>query len=225
MKSLTQRALGGFAWFLLVLVLLLFGPAWSITYGEAWVYLVLYLGTGLWITLYFLKHDPALIERRLAVGPKAEKEVGQKIIQGVAAVLVLSLYVVASLDHRFHWSEVPLAWVVLGDVGVVLGSWMIFVVFRENSFAAATIKVDEGQRVISTGPYGWVRHPMYTGSLVGFFAAALALGSWWALIPAGLLMVILVVRLTAEERFLAKNLAGYEEYRRKVRWRLVPYGW
>lgn len=225
MNELTKRTLGGFVWFQVILGLLLFVPAWSLTYWEGWVYLLLFSGPGLWTTFYFLKHDPALIERRLAVGPKAEKEPSQKIIQALAMILVLSLYAVASFDHRFRWSEVPIGWVVVGDVGVLLGNWAIFVVFRENSFAAATIKVDEGQRVISTGPYGWVRHPMYTGSLVGFFAAALALGSWWALIPAGLLGVLLAVRLIGEERFLVKNLAGYEEYRLRVRWRLVPYVW
>lgn len=225
MKELTKKALAGFVFFQLAMMLVLFLPAWSITYWEAWVYLALYSGVGLWMTFYFLEHDPALIERRLAVGPRAEKEPGQKIIQGVAAVLVFSLYAVAGFDHHFHWSQVSRAWVVAGDVGVLAGMWIVFVVFRENSFAAATIRVDRGQRVISTGPYRWVRHPMYTGSLVGFFAAAPALGSWWALIPAGLLGVALVVRLIDEERFLLKNLAGYEEYRRKVRWRLVPYGW
>jgi protein-S-isoprenylcysteine O-methyltransferase Ste14 len=177
------------------------------------------------ITLYFLEHDPHLIEGRLAAGPRAEQETTQKIIQAIAAVLFSAVLIVPGLDYRFHWSQVPAALVVVGDFLLVLSLAMIFFVFRENSYAAGTIKVEAEQRVISTGPYRLVRHPMYSAALVLFLATPLALGSVWGLIMTIPLVAALIARLMDEEHYLVAHLPGYNAYRRQVRYRLVPLVW
>ncbi len=128
-------------------------------------------------------------------------------------------------DHRCRWSSVPVPIVVAADVLVVLGLMIVFRVFRENSYAASSVRVEANQPVISTGPYAWVRHPMYAGGVLAFLATPLALGSLWALPPAVLLGGGVVVRLLGEERYLSENLSGYDAYCRKVRYRLIPHVW
>ena len=113
----------------------------------------------------------------------------------------------------------------LGDVGIVTGYVVIFLVFRENTYASSIVEVAENQKVISTGPYALVRHPMYVGAILIFFATPLALGSWWAFIPAIIVSTMIAVRLIDEERFLAANLPGYDDYRRQVHYRLIPGLW
>jgi protein-S-isoprenylcysteine O-methyltransferase Ste14 len=225
MSGLTKRALIGFVQFHVFLALLLFLPAWSLRYWEAWLYWTLFAGSGLALTLYFLKHDPSLIERRLQAGPGAEREKSQKIIQAIASLMLFPLFIIPGFDHRLHWSAVPIPIVLSADVLVVAGYLIIFFVFRENSYTAGTVKVEADQQVISTGPYRLVRHPMYAGALLLFLATPFALGSLWAQIPAVLLIGVIVARLLAEERFLSANLAGYDAYRRKVRSRLIPKVW
>jgi protein-S-isoprenylcysteine O-methyltransferase Ste14 len=119
----------------------------------------------------------------------------------------------------------PWTWVLIGDAMVIAGFWSFWLVFRTNTFAAATVGVAAGQKVISTGVYGVVRHPMYAGAVVLFVGCALGLGSWWTLIAAALTVPLLAWRLTDEEAYLVQNLPGYEDYRRKVRWRLLPLVW
>jgi protein-S-isoprenylcysteine O-methyltransferase Ste14 len=177
------------------------------------------------ITQYFLEHDRALIVRRMNAGPAAEREPRQKLILTFASVSMCAIFVVSSLDHRRGWSAVPIAAVLLGAGLIVLGFAIIFQAFRDNSFAASTIQVDDGQRVIDTGLYARVCHPMYSGALIMFAGIPIALASWWGLVPTALLGAAIVWRLTDEERFLARNLAGYEAYRDKVSARLVPGVW
>ena len=148
------------------LAALLFLPAWTLRWWQAWLFLAVFGGMCLAGTVYFLKHDPALVKRRLAVGPTAEKEPTQKRIMTFASVCVIFLYIVPGLDRRFAWSAVPLWLVLLGELGVMLGMFAILRVFRENSFASATIETAAEQKVIATGPYAVVRHPMYSGSLL-----------------------------------------------------------
>ena len=225
MKNLTKRALIGALWVQAALAALIFIPAFSLTYWQGWLYWCVVLAGGLTITLYFLRHDPALIERRLNAGPRAERERSQKPIQLLAGVLACVVIVVSALDHLFGWSSVSWRVVVGGDAVVILGYVIVFRVFRENSFASAIIEVDADQKVVSTGPYAVVRHPMYAGALLAFLGTPPALGSWWGLLPVGLIGLVIVWRLQDEEKFLDRNLPGYEEYRRKVRWRLVPSVW
>jgi protein-S-isoprenylcysteine O-methyltransferase Ste14 len=183
-------------------------------------------GAGIFcITLYFLRHDRGLVERRMHAGPVAEKRPQQKLIQTAISVLLFVVLLVSVFDYRYAWSRVPSPVVVAGDVLVALSLVAIFVTFRANSFAAAIVDVKPGQPVIDTGPYALVRHPMYGGALLMFAGTPLALGSLWGLLPAALLAGGMVWRLIDEERYLAESLPGYTEYLSKVRFRLVPWLW
>ncbi|HZU98707.1 MAG TPA: isoprenylcysteine carboxylmethyltransferase family protein, partial [Planctomycetota bacterium] len=161
-------------------------------------------------------------ERRLRGGPTAEKERTQKFIMLLTSLGFVGLLVVSGLDRRFGWSEVPLPLVVVGDFLVALGFAVVFRVYRENPFTSATIELANDQRVISTGPYAIVRHPMYSGGLVLLVGMSPALGSFWGLSVLAVMLPSLIWRLVEEEKFLVKNLPGYVEYREKVHWRLVP---
>jgi protein-S-isoprenylcysteine O-methyltransferase Ste14 len=224
-NALTKRALLRLLWFQAALAVLLFLPAWSLRFWEAWGYWIIFSASSLGITLYFLQHDPALIERRMTAGPGAEQEKSQKIIQALASVLVCAIFIVPGVDHRLHWSSVPTPVVVLADVLVVAGFLTVFRVFQENSYAAGTVRVEAHQQVITTGPYQCVRHPMYAGAMLLFLATPLALGSWWTLPLALALGGVIVARLREEEEYLSKNLPGYDAYRQKVQERLIPYIW
>ena len=225
MDNLAKRALIGLARFQVVLALLILLPAWSLSYWQGWLYSALFGACCLVLTLYFLRRDPSLVERRMNVGPVAERERKQKVIQSFAAVLVCALFVVSVLDHRFGRPSLGWPVVLVGDAFVLLGFYAFFLTFRENSFASSIIEVGSGQRVIDTGPYALVRHPMYAGALLLFFATPPALDSVWGFVPATLLAAVIVWRLLDEEAYLARHLPGYDDYRRKVRWRLVPGVW
>jgi protein-S-isoprenylcysteine O-methyltransferase Ste14 len=200
----------------------LFLPAWLIDYWQAWVYLALFLVSVGAITLYVMKNDPALLERRIKAGPAAEKVKTQKSIQFVAQIAFVAMFIVPAIDHRLMWSQLPICMVICGDILVVAGFLIVFLVFKENSFTSAIIEVDKNQKVVFTGPYALVRHPMYSGGLVMLLGTPLALGSWWGLLPFVLIAGVIVWRLLDEERFLIKNLPGYAEYRAKVGSRLIP---
>ncbi len=225
MNQLSKKALTGIIKLDLALALLLFLPAWSARFWEAGVYLLLFSLSVVGITFYFLKRDPHLIERRLKAGPGAEKEKSQIMIQIAASVLWCALFFISGLDHRFHWSSVPGPLVLAADGFVLAGFLIVFLVFKENSYASAVIEVKADQQLISTGPYRLVRHPMYSGALLMVLATPFALGSIWALSAALFLSAVIVVRLFKEEQFLAEHLSGYVEYCRKVRRRLVPFVW
>jgi protein-S-isoprenylcysteine O-methyltransferase Ste14 len=224
-NDLAKRALFGLITLQLTLALLLFLPAWSLHFWEAWIYWSLFLIFTLAITLYLLKYDPGLLGRRLQAGPGAETEKSQKVIQAAAGVLSCALAIVPGLDHRFHWSAVPVPVVLIADALVGCGFLICFLVFRENSYASSVVQVSADQAVISTGPYRLVRHPMYAGGMVMMLATPFALGSLWALLPAVPVCAVVVVRLLEEERYLSANLLGYKEYCQTVRHRLIPLIW
>ena len=225
MNSVTKKATAGAACLLLVMALMLFVSAGSIRFWQGWIYWSVFSISVLVITIYFLRHDPNLVARRTSAGPIAEPEPIQKVIQAIASVLFCALLIVPGLDHRFQWSSVRFPLVLAGDTLVAISFAIIFMVFKENSFASGVVQVEKGQRVISTGPYAYVRHPMYAGAGLLLIATPLALGSWWG-IPVGLVLcAVIVVRLFDEERQLAADLSGYEEYRRKVPYRIVPGIW
>ena len=225
MDDLTRRALAGSLKFYVALAALIFVPAWSLSYWQGWLYWLVLLACTLATTLYFLKHDPALVERRMAAGPKAEHEPSQKLIQTVAAIFGCATILVSVLDHRMSWSTVSPPFVLAAEMLVIIGFVIVFLTLRENSFAAATIVISPDQCVISTGPYAWVRHPMYSGALPIFLATPIALGSWWGLIPALGVMAAIVWRLLDEERYLDRNLPGYREYRQITPTRFLPGVW
>jgi protein-S-isoprenylcysteine O-methyltransferase Ste14 len=206
------RSIAGGAFLAVVVALMLFVPAGTIHYWQGWVYWLVFFGSVTVITVYFLKYDPALIERRTHAGPIAEPETSQKIIQAFATVLFGGGIIVPGLDYRYGWSAMPVPLVVAGDVLIAISFAIVFVVLMENTYAASIIKVESEQRVISTGLYAHVRHPMYAGALLGLLATPLALGSWWAL-PIPLAMcVVIALRLLDEERRLAAELPGYDDY-------------
>jgi protein-S-isoprenylcysteine O-methyltransferase Ste14 len=202
--------------------LLLFLPAGAARYWQAWGFLAVFFVASLLITLYLMKKDPALLKRRLRGGPTAEKEKTQKIIMSFTTIGFIALLVVPALDYRFMWSSAPLYVVIAGDILTALGFYIVFLVYKENTFTSATIEVTRDQKVISTGPYAIVRHPMYAGSLLYLLGMPLALGSYWGLLVLAAVMPFLIWRLFDEERFLSKNLPGYTDYCAKVRWRLIP---
>jgi protein-S-isoprenylcysteine O-methyltransferase Ste14 len=225
MNDLNKQAIGGLVRLLISLAGLLFLPAWTLDYWQAWIFLGVFFLSALGITLNVMKNDPELLKRRIHAGPRAEKEKSQKIIQFLATIAFIAIIVFPPIDHRFAWSHVPPYVAVLGDFLVALGFLIIFFVFQQNTFASATIEVDAGQRVVSTGPYAIVRHPMYAGALIMLLGAPLALGSWWGLLMIVPITLVIIWRLLDEEEFLAKSLQGYSEYRNKVRHRLMPLVW
>lgn len=217
-----MEALRGFLSLLAVTFGLLFLPAWTLNYWQAWTYLAVLMTSIGAILVYLVKNDPALLARR---ANNTEQERSQKVIHFLVNLVFVAAEVVPALDHRFGWSAAP-AWVVIGgDVLVALGMLIIFLVFRENTFTASTVQVAAGQKVVSTGPYALVRHPMYVGGLVFVLGVPLALGSWWGLLTFIPLTLVIFWRLLDEERYLVKNLSGYGEYRNKVKYRLIPFVW
>ncbi len=225
MNELNKRAFAGLIQFVLILAAMLFLLAWTIHYWQAWIFLAVFSTSVLAVTVYLMKYDPKLLERRLNAGASAERRKSQKIIQFIANIGFIAVIAVPPIDHRFVWSSVATRTVVCGDVLVGLGLLFVFFVFRENTFTSAVIEVDVEQKVISTGPYATVRHPMYFGALVMLLGIPLALGSLWGLTTLVPMAFAIVWRLLDEERFLAKNLPGYSEYQRKVKYRLVPFVW
>jgi protein-S-isoprenylcysteine O-methyltransferase Ste14 len=225
MNDVTRRALRSSLFGIVALAALLFIPAGTFDYWQAWLFMAVFGCTSGATTVYLALRDPKLLERRMNVGPRAEKEPAQKIIMVLATLGFIAMLVFPAIDHRFGWSSVPASVSVLGDALIALGFLFIFFVFRENSYGASTIQIAEGQTVISTGPYALVRHPMYAGALVMSVGIPLALDSWWGLFVLFLLLPVLIWRLLDEERFLRQNLPGYTEYQTKVKYRLVPFIW
>jgi protein-S-isoprenylcysteine O-methyltransferase Ste14 len=225
MKNLNKKAFGGLLRIFIGLAVLLFLPAWTLDYWQAWVFLAVYSLSALAVTLYLMKNDPKLLELRISAGPGSEKRRSQKILNFLISKALIVAVVIPAIDHRCAWSAVPLYGVAAGDVLVALGFLIVLFVFKENTFASAIIEIGTGQKVISSGPYALVRHPMYLGWLVTFLGVPLALGSWWGLFTIIPITLVIVWRPLDEETFLARNLPGYAEYRNRVRYRLIPFIW
>jgi protein-S-isoprenylcysteine O-methyltransferase Ste14 len=190
MTRLNIRAIGWLIVLLVVMGAVLFVSAWTFNYWQAWVFLSVFGLSSFAVTVYLMKNDPSLLERRTHGGPTAEKELSQKIIMSAASIGFAAILIVPALDHRWHWSAVPPYAVIAGNILIVLGWTIILFVFRENTFTSATIEVVADQRVVSTGPYAVVRHPMYSGSLLYFLGIPIALGSWWGLLVGILMMPV-----------------------------------
>jgi protein-S-isoprenylcysteine O-methyltransferase Ste14 len=225
MNSLNRKAFRGLLILFLVMAVLLFVLAGTLDYWQAWLFLIVYFAASLAITLYLMKHDPQLLARRMSGGPTAEKEPAQKIIMWFASLGFIGLLAIPALDHRFGWSHMRPAVAVAGDALMAAGWLAIYFVFKENTFTSATIELAPDQKVISTGPYALVRHPMYGGALFMLLGIPIALGSWWGVLVLVAIMPALVWRLLDEQRFLAKNLPGYIAYQNTVRFRLIPLVW
>lgn len=203
-----------------VMGIIIFLPAGSFRFWQAWIWWLDFSVLTIFITAYFLKKSPELLSRRMKF---KEKETTRK------PPTFLNLYflefLIPGLDFRFHWSNVPVWTTITANVIVFLGYIFIIIVFKENSYASTIIQVEQEQQVITTGPYAVVRHPMYLGLLLMLLFSPLALGSYWAIIPSLLCIPSLVLRIKSEEEVLLQDLTGYKDYCLKTRYRLIPSIW
>jgi protein-S-isoprenylcysteine O-methyltransferase Ste14 len=223
--SLAFRAWLSLAVLAAIMGALLFGGAGTFRYWQAWVYLLLFVALSAILTVDLLRRDPALLQRRMKGGPTAEARPLQRLIMLGASLGFVSLLVVPALDFRRGWSSVSVPGVVIGDALFAVGFGFIGRVYRENTYTSATIEVTAGQRVIDTGPYAVVRHPMYASALLYLIGTPLALGSYWGFLGLAIMLPFLVWRLLDEERLLARELPGYAAYQTRVRYRLIPGLW
>ena len=225
MSTLNQRAWVRSVLSLVVFMAMLFIPAGTLQFWPGWLYGFIFAASTTAISVYFLKHDPKLVERRMKVGPAAEQRPAQKIIMAITLAGFILLIVLPGLDYRWHWSSMP-PWLVLAaNVVLALSFAIFFIVLKQNSYAASTIRVEADQPVVSTGLYAIVRHPLYSGALLLMLVTPLALGSYWTLLVVFALIPVLMWRLLDEERFLKQNLPGYADYCRATRFRLIPLIW
>ncbi|NUN09667.1 MAG: isoprenylcysteine carboxylmethyltransferase family protein [Ignavibacteriaceae bacterium] len=207
---------------IVLLSLLLFIPSGSFKYYNAWFLLALIIIPITYVTVYFYNRDPEFLRRRLKMH---EKEKEQRLIIKLASLLYILGFIIPGLDYRYGWSDVPL-WLVLFSGGVFLFSYLlVFKVFKTNSFASRVVEVESGQKVIDSGPYSVLRHPMYTGTVLMMLFMPLLLGSYYGLIPNVLLPPVFIFRLLNEEKVLTRDLPGYKEYCDRVKYRLIPYIW
>lgn len=206
----------------IVLGLLILVPAGTFNYWQVYVYMGILVIPMIFVLFYFLKNDPLFLERRTRA---KEKEKAQKIIQIVFSLIFLSGFVIPGLDKRFGWSDIPINIVLITDIIILLGYLLIFFVFRQNSYASRVVEVDKSQKVISTGLYSFVRHPMYLGVLIMYIPTPIALGSYWGLIPMATIPLAIVFRILNEEKVLSKDLPGYKDYCQKTKYRLIPLIW
>lgn len=219
LRLVVVRLVLGLAGFMAIFFL----PAGTLRYWEAWVWLAVVFLPMLGTLVYLWNNDRALLERRMRI---REQERAQSLFIKLSWIWFLITFLIPGFDHRFGWSDVPHALVIAGAVVVLLGYSMFFLVMRENSYASRVVEVEEGQKVIDTGPYALVRHPMYLAAIIMYGFTPLALGSYWALLPSLLIFPpLLVLRIVNEEHVLLRELPAYEAYVRKVKYRLIPGVW
>ncbi|MDH4272494.1 MAG: isoprenylcysteine carboxylmethyltransferase family protein [Candidatus Aminicenantes bacterium] len=206
----------------LILGLIFFWPAGTFRFWQAWVYVAILFIPMLGVFAYFIRRDPELLERRMKA---KEKERRQKTIIGLSSLVFIGIYLLPGFDRRYGWSSVPVIVVVAADI-IILGGYGLFVrVLKENRYASRIVEVAEKQPVIMTGPYAVVRHPMYVAVGIIYVLSPLALGSYWAMLPALLVILVLVARISNEEKVLIRELSEYREYMQRVRYRLIPGIW
>ena len=221
-KLLLIKVLIRFVLAIIVLVLIFFLPAGSIKFWEAWVYMGILFTPMIFVLIYLLKKDPELLERRMKM---KEKEKPQKVFVKLSILVFLTAFIIPGFDYRFEWSEVPFVVIIIADLFIFIGYLLFFLVLKENTHASRIIEVGKGQKVISTGPYAIIRHPMYVAVLMMYILSPLALGSYWAVLAVLSLPVLIILRIKNEEKILIDKLSGYREYTQKVKYRLIPYIW
>ena len=221
-KKLLMRVIIRIAFFPLFLGLAVLLPAGTFRFWQAYLYFGILLIPLCIAMVYFYRNDPDFLEKRMKT---RETESTQKLFVALASVSIIGIFVITGLDRRFAWSHVPFPAVLIGDGLVLLSYLFVYLVFRTNSYASRVVEVSDEQKVITTGPYAVVRHPMYTGILVMYAASSVALGSWWGLVPSVLLIPVLILRIGNEEKVLREQLPGYKAYCSLVRKRLIPFIW
>ncbi|BBY75959.1 membrane protein [Mycolicibacterium parafortuitum] len=210
---------------LVVFAAVLFWPAGTLDYWQAWVFTAVFLVTTLTPSVYLAVRHPEVLARRMKAGPTAETRPVQRLVITAVMVLVLATFVLCALDHRFGWSHVPTWLTLLANLLVGVGLGITQLVIVQNNFAGASITVEPGQTLVSTGLYGVVRHPMYSGAALMMFATPPALDSLWGLAGVAAAAPLMVARILDEEKMLTEELPGYREYTRQVRARLIPGVW
>jgi len=225
MDPLYRRVIIQWIFGTILFIALIFGSAGTFRYWQGWLFLVVFSVCTIGFTIYLALYDKPLLERRLAAGPQHEKERSQKIIVSAIFIAFFALIALPALDHRYGWSPVAPGVTIAGNVLIVISFLFMFWVIKVNSYAASNIRVEKGQTVIDTGPYAYVRHPMYAGAIWLFIAIPLALGAWWWTLLTIPCFPVLVWRLLDEEKILRRDLRGYTEYMNKVRYRLIPHIW
>jgi protein-S-isoprenylcysteine O-methyltransferase Ste14 len=205
--------------------LMLFLPAGTFRYWQAWVLLAVF-ALSTWVpSIYLLRTNPAALDRRMRAGPLSETRMVQKVVSSIVFVAFIAMFAVGALDHRLGWSPVPAAVSLAGDALVATGLGVAMLVVIQNGYAAANVTVEAEQKVVSTGLYGMVRHPMYTGSVIMMVGVPLALGSYWGLVFVVPGLIVLALRIRDEEELLSQKLDGYRDYTEQVHYRLLPYVW
>lgn len=222
MKSLIKKIILRFSLVPIVLGLFILVPAGTINYWQVYVYIAVLVVPMMFVLFYFLNNDPRFLERRTRA---KEKEKQQIIIQIIFSFILLSGFIIPGFDKRFGWSDIPINIVIVADIVILFGYLIIFFVFKQNSYASRVVEVEKSQKVISTGLYSFVRHPMYIGVIIMFIPTPVALGSYWGLIPMATIPLAIVFRILNEEKVLYKDLPGYKEYCQKTRYRLIPFIW
>ncbi|MDP2945516.1 MAG: isoprenylcysteine carboxylmethyltransferase family protein [Atribacterota bacterium] len=207
---------------IIVLGLIFFLPAGSIKFWEAWAYMGILFIPMIFVLIYLLKNDPELLERRMKM---KEKEEPQKVFIKLSLLVFFIAFIIPGFDYRFEWSKVLLIVIIIADLFIFIGYLLFFLVLKENTYASRIIEVEKGQKVISTGPYAIIRHPMYVAVLMMYVLSPLALGSYWAVLAILPLPVLVIFRIKSEEKILRDKLPGYREYTQKVKYRLIPYIW
>ena len=221
-KNLAARAVSKYLAGLVMVALLLFVPAGSLAYPNGWLFISLLFIPMLVLGFVLLFKAPELLEKRL--NAKEEQGEQQKVV-GLSALLFLAGFVIAALDFRFGWSQLP-GWLVLAASSVLLLSYGMYAeVMRENAYLSRTVEIQENQKVIDTGLYGIIRHPMYTSTILLFLSIPLVLGSGIAFLLFLAYPVLIAKRIRNEEQVLEEGLAGYREYKQKVKYRLIPFIW
>jgi len=206
----------------IVIGLMLFLPAGSFAYWQGWLFIFTLFMPVSFVVSYLLKHDPTLLIRRMQY---KEKEAKQKIIVQITGLIFFIGITVPGLDYRYGWSHVPVWLVIVSNLLMLIGYILVFLVFKENSYTSRIVEVEKGQKVIATGPYSVIRHPMYAGVILMYLTMPLALGSYWAILFFIPTVPMIIFRALEEEKLLLKDLKGYREYCRKVKYRIIPGIW
>ena len=222
LKKLTLAVVVRILFVIIILGLMFFLPAGTTHYWQAWLYLAVLIIPMLCLVVFLLIRDPEVLERRMKM---KEKEAEQKKIMKLSYIYFFMAFLIPGFDRRYGWSSVPLVIVMLSDFFVLLGYLLFVLVLMKNRYASRIIQVEPGQKVVTTGPYAVVRHPMYLAVLLIYLFSPLALGSYWAMTTTGLLILILIVRIQNEEKVLNTELNGYSEYTHKTKYRLIPGIW
>jgi protein-S-isoprenylcysteine O-methyltransferase Ste14 len=221
-RQLLIKVLIRFVLAIIILSLNFFLPAGTIEFWEAWVYMGILFTPMIFVLIYLLKKDPELLERRMKI---KEKEEPQKVFVKLSFLVFFIAFIIPGFDYRFGWSGVPFIVIIIADLFIFIGYLLFFLVLKENTYASRIIEVEKGQKVISTGPYAIIRHPMYVAVLTIYVLSPLALGSYWAVLAVLPLPLIIILRIKNEEKILIDKLPGYREYTQKVKYRLIPYIW